>query len=233
MTKLLEKNTPIPTSYSQVFTTAGENQSEVTIRVLQGERPMSEDNKQLGQFQLTGIRAARRGEPKIEVTFDINADGILEVRAKDQDTNAENSITIQGSSNLSQEEIDRMTTEAEKHKEEDEAKKNTAVAKNNAEQVISRARSEMNTIEESGREAITKAIEEVESVVKAGVTKDIEEKTNALSTALQNAEKTPQAQPSEEGQAPEGGNGAQNTSENDNGNDDTEKNDEEHKGGNN
>ena len=136
MTTLIERNTTIPTSKSQVFSTAADNQPAVDIHVLQGERPMAKDNKTLGNFQLTNIPPAPRGVPQIEVTFDIDANGIVNVKAKDLGTNKEQSITITATNSLSDEEIDRMMKEAEANKEKDAALKEEAEAKNEAEQVI-------------------------------------------------------------------------------------------------
>ena len=135
-TKLIEKNTTIPTSKSQTFSTAADNQTEVTIHVVQGERPLASDNKSLGQFNLGGIAPAPRGMPQVEVTFDIDANGILSVSAKDKATGKTNSIKITASSGLSKEEVERMKKEAEMNSAADAAKKDLVEAKNLAEQLI-------------------------------------------------------------------------------------------------
>ena len=135
-TPLIERNTTIPTSKSQIFSTAADNQTSVEIHVLQGERPMAADNKSLGTFQLSDIPPSPRGVPQVEVTFDIDANGILTVKAKDKATNKENKITIQGSSNLSKDEIEKMKKEAEAHAEEDRKRRELVDARNQADQLI-------------------------------------------------------------------------------------------------
>ena len=136
MTPLIPRNTTIPTTKSQIFSTAADNQPAVDISVYQGERPMARDNKLLGHFQLTGIKPARRGQPRIEVTFSIDVNGIVTVSAKDLDTQKEQNITISGSSGLSKADIDRMVREAEDNREADEKRKEEVELKNKAESFI-------------------------------------------------------------------------------------------------
>ena len=162
-TVLIPRNTTIPTSKSQVFSTAADNQPAVDIHVLQGERSMAADNKTLGNFQLTGIPAAPRGVPQIEVKFDIDANGIVNVTAKDLGTNKEQSITITSSTNLSDEEIERMKKEAEEHKAEDEKRKENADIRNDAEQLVFQTEK---SLKDLGDKVTDKEKEEIEELIK-------------------------------------------------------------------
>ena len=163
MTVLIPRNTTVPTQKKQVFSTAADNQPAVDIHVLQGERPMAADNKTLGNFQLTGIPAAPRGVPQIEVKFDIDANSIVHVTAKDLGTNKEQSITITSSTNLSDEEVDRMVKEAEANKEEDKKRKEEADLKNDAESLVNQTEK---SLKDLGDKVSDKEKEEAEDLVK-------------------------------------------------------------------
>ena len=178
-TKLIDRNTTIPTSKSQIFSTAADNQTSVDIHVLQGEREFAKDNKTLGNFQLTGIAPAPRGIPQIEVTFDIDANGIVSVKAKDMGTNKEQSITITASTNLSDEDIDKAVKDAEKYAEEDKKKKELIDAKNQAEQVIYGMEKMVNDNPDVLSEEEKKTIEDAIKVAKEETAVDDLDKINA------------------------------------------------------
>ena len=176
MTVLIPRNTTIPASKSQIFSTAADNQPAVDIHVLQGERPMASDNKTLGNFQLTGILPARRGVPQIEVTFDIDANGIVNVKAKDLGTNKEQAITITSSTNLTDEEVDRMMKEAEENKAADEKKKEEAEVKNDADQTVFQAERTLDEVKDKINEDDKKEIEDLIKNAKDAIEKsDIED----------------------------------------------------------
>mgnify|MGYP001045747662 CR=1 FL=1 len=187
MTKLIPKNTTIPTKASQVFSTADDNQSAVTVHVLQGEREMATGNKSLGQFNLSDIPPAPRGMPQIEVTFDIDANGILHVSAKDKATGKENTIRIQASSGLSEEEIQRMVKDAEANAAEDHKAVELATARNAADGMIHSVKKSLteygDKVSADEKAAIEAALKEAEDAVREGDKDTIEAKTNALATA--------------------------------------------------
>jgi molecular chaperone DnaK len=188
-TPLISKNTTIPTSKSQVFSTAADNQTQVEINVLQGERAMAADNKSLGRFILDGIPPAPRGVPQIEVTFDIDASGILNVKAQDKASGKEQSIKITGSTGLTDDEIDKMTKDAEAHAKEDEEKRAIAEARNQADSLIFTAEKTLKDNEGKVPEDLKTEVEDkvkaLKEVLPAGSKEDLESKTKELSDSLQ------------------------------------------------
>ena len=187
-TRLIERNTTIPTKKSQIFTTAADNQTSVDIHVLQGERQMAQDNITLGRFQLDGIAPARRGVPQIEVTFDIDANGIVNVTAKDLGTGKEQHITITSSTNMTDEEIDKKVKEAEMYAQEDSKKKDLIEAKNNADSMIYQSEQTLKDVEgkisTDDKASIEKAVEELKAVKDGEDLEDIKAKTENLTQAF-------------------------------------------------
>ena len=186
-TRLIDRNTTIPTRKSQVFSTAEDGQTAVTIRVFQGEREMTADNKLLGQFDLLGIPPAPRGMPQIEVTFDIDANGIVNVTAKDKATGKEQAIRIQASGGLNDADIDRMVKDAESHAAEDKKKRELIEAKNKAESMVHQAEKNLkdfgDKVAEADKTAITNAIEELKKAAEGDNLDDINNKTESLMNA--------------------------------------------------
>ncbi len=189
LTPMIEKNTTIPTNKSQVYSTAEDNQTAVTVHVLQGERKKASDNKSLGQFNLTDIPAAPRGTPQIEVTFDIDANGIINVSAKDKSTNKEQSITIQGGSGLSEEEIEKMVKDAEINAEEDKKFEELIASRNMADGLASSTKKAMEDnkeeLSEEESKSLTEAIEKVEEACKSDNKEDIDKAVEELSKIAQ------------------------------------------------
>jgi len=216
MTKLIERNTTIPSKRSETFSTADDNQTQVEVHVLQGEREMASGNKSLGKFQLTGIPPAPRGMPQIEVTFDIDANGILNVSAKDLGTGKEQTIEIKGGSGLSDDEVQAMVSDAESHADEDRKAKELAEARNVAEQAVYQGDKQLadldEQIDESAKAEVTKALDDLRAVVESADVDDIKSKTAALEAAFHKVSEqvyaNAQAQQGPEGDGTNGGGGA-------------------------
>jgi molecular chaperone DnaK len=212
MTPLIQRNTAIPKKASEIFTTAADGQTSVEIQVYQGERPMASDNKKIGSFHLDGIPPAMRGVPKIEVTFDIDANGILHVTAKDQGTGKENKIRIENSSGLNKDEIERMTRDAESHADEDRRKKDLADARNEADratwEIEKTLKDAGDKISESDKAPILSAVERVKTAAKGEDPNAIKQAVNDLMQASQAMAQHLYSQQGAPGAAPGTGPGA-------------------------
>jgi molecular chaperone DnaK len=208
-TNLIERNTTIPTRKSQIFSTAADMQSQVEIHVVQGERDMARDNKSLGRFILDGIPPAPRGVPQIEVTFDIDANGILNVSAQDKATGRDAHITITASSGLSEQEIEQMVKDAEQHAEEDRKHREEVEARNMADQVVYTAEKTLKDMGDKVPENVRKDVEEKAEALKqikdTGTVEELRQKTEALGQALQQVGAAAYEQQGGPGEAPEGG----------------------------
>ena len=193
MTKLIERNTTIPTRKTEVFTTAEDNQPSVEIHVLQGEREMADFNKTLGKFQLVDLPLAPRGVPQIEVTFDIDANGIVNVSAKDRATNKEQSITITGQSSLSKDQIDQMVRDADAHAEEDRRRRDEADARNRADTLVYQTekilREQGDKVSEEERAAVESSLAELKEALNGG---DVDRMNNASESLMAASQKMSQ-----------------------------------------
>jgi molecular chaperone DnaK len=207
MTKLIEKNTTIPCKKSQVFSTAADNQPAVSVHVLQGERDMAGDNKTIGRFELVGIPPAPRGVPQVEVTFDLDANGILHVSAKDLGTGKEQSIRITASSGLSQEEIDKMVQDAEAHAAEDHKKRELIEARNQADGLVYTTEKSLkehgDKVDEATRAGIQQALDELKKAMEADDAETIRTKTEALAQSAHKLAEAMYAQAQAAGEAGE------------------------------
>jgi molecular chaperone DnaK len=212
MTKLIERNTTIPTRKSEVFSTAEDNQPSVEVHVLQGEREMAQHNKSLGKFQLTGIPPAPRGMPQVEVTFDIDANGILNVSAKDLGTGKEQKIEIKAGSGLSDDEVERMVKDAESHAEEDRRQRELVEARNNAENAAYQAERQLgelgDSVDESSKEEIQAAIKDIRDSLESEDVAELQATTQVLQEAFHKVSEQMYAAAAQQAQADSAGNGA-------------------------
>ncbi|MDX6606406.1 MAG: molecular chaperone DnaK, partial [Solirubrobacterales bacterium] len=214
MTKLIERNTTIPTKKSEIFSTAEDNQPSVEVHVLQGEREMASGNKSLGKFQLTGIPPAPRGVPQIEVTFDIDANGILNVSAKDLGTGKEQKIEIKGGSGLDDSEVEQMIKDAESHADDDRRQRELAEARNVAENAAYQAEKQLgelgDKVDSSSKEEIEAAIKDVRESLGSEDSGEIRSKSDALQAAFQKVSEQIYSQAAEEQAATSGDGASQN-----------------------
>ncbi|MBE9486032.1 MAG: Hsp70 family protein, partial [Chloroflexi bacterium] len=212
MTKLIEKNTTVPCKKSQVFSTAADNQPAVSVHVLQGEREMGADNKTIGNFELVGIPTAPRGVPQIEVTFDIDANGILHVSAKDLGTGKEQSIQITASSGLSDEEINRMVKDAEAHAGEDKKKRELIEARNQADGLIYTTEKSLSEhgekLDSATKKQIEDALAELKTAMEADDAEVIQKKSEALAQASHKLAEVMYAQSQQEGEGADAASGS-------------------------